>query len=73
MTWFSWSMFAASWSIQESSPDAGGLLRWPIKLALPVGFALLFLQGIAETIKRASMLTGSLPLTALHEKPKELA
>jgi TRAP-type mannitol/chloroaromatic compound transport system permease small subunit len=61
MAWFSWGVFAESWAIQEVSADSGGLLRWPIKLALPVGFGLLFLQGVAETIKRAGMLAGHLP------------
>ena len=46
------------WAIDETSPDAGGLLRWPIKLAVPVGFGLLWLQGLAEVIKRADMLWG---------------
>ena len=61
LTWFSWSVFVESWAIQEGSPDAGGLLRWPIKLAMPVGFALLFLQGIAEIIKQIGALTGQVP------------
>jgi len=64
MAWFSWGVFAESWAIQEVSADSGGLLRWPIKLALPLGFALLFLQGLAEIIKRAGMLAGHLPFAA---------
>lgn len=61
MTWFSWAMFADAWAIQEISADSGGLVRWPIKLALPLGFGLLFLQGIAEIIKCSAMLLGRLP------------
>jgi TRAP-type mannitol/chloroaromatic compound transport system permease small subunit len=61
MAWLGWAVFTESWAIQEHSSDSGGLLRWPIKLALPVGFALLFLQGVAEIIKRAAMLAGHLP------------
>jgi TRAP-type mannitol/chloroaromatic compound transport system permease small subunit len=64
MAWFSWSMFVEAWSIQEVSADSGGLLRWPIKLALPLGFGLLFLQGVSETIKHAGMLAGQLPFAA---------
>jgi TRAP-type mannitol/chloroaromatic compound transport system permease small subunit len=64
MAWFSWSMFVEAWSIQEVSADSGGLLRWPIKLALPLGFGLLFLQGVSESIKRAGMLAGQLPFAA---------
>ncbi len=63
MAWFSWSMFSEAWAIQETSADSGGLLRWPIKLALPLGFGLLFLQGVAEIIKRIAMLRGLLPFT----------
>jgi TRAP-type mannitol/chloroaromatic compound transport system permease small subunit len=64
MAWFSWSMFVEAWSIQEVSADSGGLLRWPIKLALPLGFGLLFLQGVSESIKRTGMLAGQLPFAA---------
>lgn len=71
MAWFSWGVFAESWAIQETSPDAGGLLRWPIKLALPLGFGLLFLQGLAEIIKRIGMLSGHLPYSS--EPAEELA
>ena len=56
MVWMGWTDFAASWAVNETSPDAGGLLRWPIKLAIPLGFALLALQGIAEISKRAAFL-----------------
>lgn len=64
LAWFSWGVFAESWAIQEVSADSGGLLRWPIKLALPLGFGLLFLQGVAEIIKRAGMLAGHLPFAS---------
>ena len=71
MAWFSWSMFVEAWSIQEVSADSGGLLRWPIKLALPLGFGLLFLQGVSESIKRAGMLVGQLPFN--NEQTEEIA
>ncbi|BBP00511.1 TRAP transporter small permease subunit [Sulfuriferula nivalis] len=54
--WFSWPMFMLAWQSGEMSPDAGGLLRWPVKLLIPVGFGLLGLQGIAELIKHAAAL-----------------
>lgn len=56
--WLGWTGFAAAYAIQEVSPDAGGLARWPVKLAIPVGFGLLFLQGLSEAIKRAAFLAG---------------
>ena len=45
IAWLGWDFFLASYAVDELSPDAGGLPRWPIKLAVPVGFALLWLQG----------------------------
>lgn len=69
LSWLSWSLFAESWRIQEMSPDAGGLLRWPVKLLLPVGFGLLFLQGVSETLKRIGVLVGRYPPP--EEKPVE--
>jgi len=69
LTWLSWPLFAESWRIQEMSPDAGGLIRWPIKLILPLGFGLLLLQGISDFIKRLGVLTGDATLPT--EKPAE--
>lgn len=69
MVWLSWRGFIASYAIGERSPDAGGLARWPIKLAIPVGFLLLALQGVAEAIKRAAELRGW--LTPSHESAEE--
>ncbi|MGI8895087.1 MAG: TRAP transporter small permease subunit, partial [Casimicrobiaceae bacterium] len=48
IAWFSWPFFMQSWSIQEMSTNAGGLLRWPVKIMLPLGLVLLALQGISE-------------------------
>ncbi|MEW6133280.1 MAG: TRAP transporter small permease subunit [Pseudomonadota bacterium] len=69
LAWLSWPLFAESWRINEMSPDAGGLARWPIKLMLPLGFGLLFLQGVSETIKRIGVLRGVYP--PVDEKPME--
>lgn len=43
---------------QEMSSNAGGLIVWPAKLLIPVGFLLLTLQGISELIKRIGFLMG---------------
>ncbi len=56
--YFSWPMFIQSWTGHEISSDAGGLVRWPVKLLIPVGFALLVLQGASEIIKRIAFLRG---------------
>ncbi len=47
----SWSPFVDAWTSGEVSANAGGLIRWPVKLLIPVGFALLLLQGLSELIK----------------------
>jgi TRAP-type mannitol/chloroaromatic compound transport system permease small subunit len=57
----SWPMFMDSFLRHEYSSDAGGLLRWPAKLLIPVGFGLLALQGFSEIAKRAVFLAGRGP------------
>jgi TRAP-type mannitol/chloroaromatic compound transport system permease small subunit len=59
--WLSWPVFVESWVRDEISSNAGGLTVWPVKLLMPVGFLLLTLQGISETIKRIAFLTGHGP------------
>ncbi|MBK8979405.1 MAG: TRAP transporter small permease subunit [Planctomycetes bacterium] len=54
----SWRFAAESIRNEEWSSDPGGLPRWPLKLALPLGFALLGLQGLAEIVKRIAALRG---------------
>jgi TRAP-type mannitol/chloroaromatic compound transport system permease small subunit len=56
-----WPVFTASYALHETSPSANGLLRWPVKLMIPVGFFLLALQGVSEIIKRAAFLLGLIP------------
>lgn len=58
--WLSRGFVGQSIAILEQSPDPGGLPRWPIKLAIPVAFGLLALQGVAQAIKAAAVLTGDL-------------
>jgi TRAP-type mannitol/chloroaromatic compound transport system permease small subunit len=67
--YFTWPWFLESWRIQEFSPNAGGLVRWPVKLLLPVGFALLALQGVSEIIKRIAALEHRLDADFKYEKP----
>ena len=59
--WFSWPLFLDSWTRNEVSTNAGGLIIWPARLLVPIGFALLILQGVSELIKRVAFLTGSGP------------
>jgi len=69
LTYFTWPWFVDSWRIDETSSNAGGLIRWPVKLLLPVGFALMALQGISELIKRIAMLTGHMKADLHYERP----
>lgn len=69
LTYFTWSWFVESWMDQEESSNAGGLLRWPVKLLLPVGFALMALQGISEIVKRVAALEHVVDLEFKYEKP----
>ena len=51
-----WPLFERSWDTGEMSPNAGGLIRWPAYLMIPLGFALLALQALSELIKRFNFL-----------------
>jgi TRAP-type mannitol/chloroaromatic compound transport system permease small subunit len=59
--WLSWPIFMNAWTSGEISGSAGGLIRWPARLLVPVGFFLLSLQGISELIKRIAFLQGLIP------------
>jgi TRAP-type mannitol/chloroaromatic compound transport system permease small subunit len=69
LAYLSWPVFYNSWVENEVSGNAGGLVRWPIKIFLPLGFALLSLQGISELIKRFAMLTGHMKVDLHYERP----
>lgn len=56
----SWPVFMNSFHSMEVSPNAGGLIRWPVRLLVPAGFLLLTLQAVSELIKRIGFLTGDL-------------
>ncbi len=69
LIYFTWPWFVDSWRIGEVSSNAGGLVRWPVKLVLPVGFALMALQGISEIIKRVAALERLIDAEFKYEKP----
>ena len=56
----SWPVFHRAWVSGEVSSNAGGLIRWPVLLLIPVGFGLLLLQSMSELIKRVAFLLGHL-------------
>ena len=57
----SWPVFLHAFESNEMSNSAGGLIVWPARLMIPVGFALLILQGVSELIKRIGFLRGLCP------------
>lgn len=59
--WLSWPVFVDAFQRNEVSTNAGGLIIWPARLMVPIGFALLVLQGISELIKRVAFLRGMIP------------
>jgi len=68
IAWYSWPTLVQSWHVQEYSSDPGGLIRWPVRLLIPIAFTLLGLQGISELIKRVAFLKGLLPASAFEKK-----
>lgn len=56
-----WPFFTQALASGEMSQNAGGLIRWPAYALIPLGFALLMLQGVSELIKRIAFLTGNGP------------
>ena len=68
--WLSWPVFVDAYQRHEVSTNAGGLIIWPARLMVPIGFLLLVLQGISELIKRIAFLRGMIPdPTEKHEEP----
>jgi len=59
--WLSWPVFVEAYTRHEVSSNTGGLIIWPARLLMPVGFFLLALQGISELIKRVAFLMGMIP------------
>ncbi len=70
IAWYSWPSLVNSYHISEYSSDPGGLIRWPIRLLIPVAFASLALQGISEIIKRFAFLRGFIPFPGEHARPE---
>jgi TRAP-type mannitol/chloroaromatic compound transport system permease small subunit len=53
-----WPLVTKAYTSGEMSSNSGGLIRWPVFALVPAGFALLFLQGVSEFIKRIAYLQG---------------
>ena len=59
--YLSWPVFVRTYTHGEISTNAGGLMIWPARLLVPIGFTLLAAQGISELIKRIAFLAGKGP------------
>ena len=57
----SWPLFVSTWTSGEMSSNAGGLIRWPVMMLIPLGFGLLLLQAFSELTKRFAFLKGLIP------------
>lgn len=81
--WLSWPVFVNAWTTGEISVNAGGLIRWPARLLVPIGFFLLSAQGVSELVKRIAYLRGLIPdptekhrdvvleeMSSVQEKPR---
>jgi TRAP-type mannitol/chloroaromatic compound transport system permease small subunit len=69
LSYLSWPFFYQAYEVGEQSSNAGGLLRWPIKLVVPVGFVMLALQGVSEVVKRIAALQNLVTIDAKYERP----
>ena len=69
LAYLSWPLFLDKYISGELSNNAGGLIRWPVVMLLPLGFALMFLQGLSEIIKRVCYLQGIFKMDTHYEKP----
>ncbi len=69
----SWPYFMRTYLSGEMSENAGGLIRWPVILLIPVGFGILLLQALSELIKRVGFLLGARtePFRYGHDKTAE--
>jgi TRAP-type mannitol/chloroaromatic compound transport system permease small subunit len=57
----SWPLFVSALTSGEMSSNAGGLIRWPVMMLIPLGFGLLLLQAFSELTKRFAYLKGLIP------------
>jgi len=73
LIYLSWPVFERAWVSGEMSQNAGGLIRWPVLLLIPAGFAILLLQCLSELIKRIAFLRGQRahPFTEFEDKLEE--
>ncbi len=69
MLYFAAPLFLSMLNSGEVSSNAGGLVRWPAMLMLPLGFFMVLLQGVSEIIKRIGWLTHTYEMDIHYERP----
>jgi TRAP-type mannitol/chloroaromatic compound transport system permease small subunit len=69
LMYLSWPLLVKMFLTNEMSNNAGGLVRWPAMLMLPLGFGLMVLQGLSEIVKRICYLQGTYQMDTHYEKP----
>ncbi len=69
LVWLSFPLFLKMYLTNEMSSNAGGLIRWPAMMLLPLGFAWMLLQGMSDIIKRVAYLQGKYEMDTHYEKP----
>jgi TRAP-type mannitol/chloroaromatic compound transport system permease small subunit len=69
LVWLSYPLFVKMYLSGEVSSNAGGLVRWPAMMLLPLGFGWVWLQGLSEIIKRIAHLKGYIVMDTHYEKP----
>ena len=71
IAWYSWPSLVNSIHVNEYSSDPGGLIRWPVRIIIPIAFTMLALQGLSELIKRVAFLKGLIPFSTFEKKGAE--
>ena len=69
MMYLAWPLFTDKVFSGEMSSNAGGLIRWPVWMTMPLGFLMVLLQGFSEIIKRVGWLTKQYEMNLVYERP----
>jgi TRAP-type mannitol/chloroaromatic compound transport system permease small subunit len=69
MAYLAFPLFLTMFQTKEMSQNAGGLIRWPAMLLLPIGFTMVFLQGLSEIVKRVGWLMHIHEMNLVYERP----
>ena len=69
MAYLAFPLFVSQFQSGEMSQNAGGLIRWPAMLLLPVGFTMVTLQGLSEIVKRVGWLMHIHEMNLVYERP----